>query len=79
MIGAGFQLALVSDVRIATKSLNMQLPEVKLGFLPGMAVFRLSKYIGLGQAKRLILRCETLDAQRALDDLFNGACGARRR
>jgi enoyl-CoA hydratase len=67
VIGAGFQLALVSDVRIATKNLNMQLPEVKLGFLPGMAVFRLSKYIGLGQAKRLILRCETLDAQRALD------------
>lgn len=67
VIGAGFQMALVTDARIATKNLNMQLPEVKLGFLPGMAVFRLAKYVGLAAAKRLILRGECLDAPKAFD------------
>lgn len=75
VIGAGFQLALVTDARIATKNLNMQLPEVKMGFLPGMAVFRLAKYVGLGMAKKIILRCEKLDAERALDlGLVDSVC-----
>jgi len=54
-VGAGVQLALACDHRIATTSTSMQLPEVKHGYLPGMALFRLAKYVGLGVAKRLVL------------------------
>lgn len=41
--------------------------EVKLGFLPGMATFRLPKYIGLGRAKNLILTGSVIKADKALD------------
>ncbi|MEC7987584.1 MAG: enoyl-CoA hydratase/isomerase family protein [Myxococcota bacterium] len=84
VIGGGFQLALLTDFRIATSDIKMQLPEVKIGFLPGMGVFRLAKYIGLGHAKRLILQSKSIDAEEALqlglvdlisDDL-NNALGA---
>jgi enoyl-CoA hydratase/carnithine racemase len=54
-IGAGVQLALACDHRIATSAAQLQLPEVRQGYLPGMALFRLSKYVGLGVAKRLVL------------------------
>ena len=67
VIGGGMQLALVCDARIATSDLCMQLNEVRLGFLPGMATFRLAKYIGLGRAKRLIMQCPELSAEEALD------------
>lgn len=53
--GAGVQLALACDHRIAAASATMQLPEVRRGYLPGMALFRLAKYVGLGVAKRLVL------------------------
>lgn len=65
VIGGGFQLALCTDVRIATPSVRLSLPEVKMGFLPGMSVFRLAKYIGLGHAKRLVLQGEVLRAEKA--------------
>jgi len=54
-VGAGVQLALACDHRIATTQAVMQLPEVKGGYLPGMALFRLAKYVGLGIAKRMVL------------------------
>ncbi len=65
VVGGGVQLSLVCDARIATASTTLQLPEVKLGFLPGMATFRLAKYIGLGRAKRLIMQSRPVDAHRA--------------
>ena len=67
VIGGGFQLALCTDLRIATPSAKFSLPEVKMGFLPGMAVYRLAKYIGLGHAKRLVLQGETIRAEKAQD------------
>ncbi len=66
-IGGGFQLLLVADQRIATSRASFQLPEVHMGFLPGMATFRLAKYVGLGHAKRLMLCAERLPAARALE------------
>ncbi len=64
--GGGLQLALVCDVRIASPDAVFQLPEVKSGFLPGMATFRLAKYVGLGRAKRLIMQCPEFDAHKAV-------------
>lgn len=49
-----FQLALACDYRVATNRSTFQAPEVKEGYLPGMSVFRLSKYIGIGAARRLL-------------------------
>lgn len=65
-VGGGFQIALVCDLRVATPRARFQLPEVHLGFLPGMATFRLAKYIGLGHAKRVMLTSEVIDAEKAL-------------
>ena len=49
-VGGGVQLVLLCDARIAEKRATFCLNEVKLGFLPGMATYRLAKYIGLGRA-----------------------------
>lgn len=66
VVGGGFQLALCADARVASPTARFQLNEVHLGFLPGMATWRLSKYVGLGHAKRIIMRCPILDADEAL-------------
>ncbi|MEC7240293.1 MAG: enoyl-CoA hydratase/isomerase family protein [Myxococcota bacterium] len=65
--GGGFQLVLTCDLRLATERARFQMPEVHMGFLPGMATFRLAKYIGLGRAKRLMLTAEEFGAQAAHD------------
>lgn len=65
-VGGGFQLALACDLRVASPKATFALPEVKLGFLPGMAVFRLAKYVGLGHAKRLVLTGAEIGAEEAL-------------
>ena len=64
-VGGGMQLALVADARVATTDATFQLNEVGLGFLPGMATFRLAKYVGIGHAKRLIMQCTQLPAAEA--------------
>ena len=66
VIGGGFQLALLTDYRIATPNTTCQLPEVHQGFLPGMAVFRLAKFIGMGHAKKMILFAQRISAQEGL-------------
>ena len=66
-IGGGFQLLLTCDLRLATERASFQMPEVHMGFLPGMATFRLSKYVGLGRAKRMMLTAEVVDAQSAYE------------
>ncbi len=64
-VGAGLHLALVCDQRIATPDAHFRLDEVTRGFLPGMATFRLAKYIGLGRAKSLVLAGKRVDALEA--------------
>ena len=65
--GGGFQLVLSCDARIAESRAVFSLNEVKLGFLPGMATFRLAKYVGLGRAKNIILTGRRIRAEEALD------------
>ena len=64
-VGGGLQIALVCDQRVATPRSTFQLPEVQMGFLPGMATFRFAKYVGLGHAKRILLTSPTLSAEEA--------------
>jgi enoyl-CoA hydratase/carnithine racemase len=66
-VGGGFQLALVADARIASPRAFFQLPEVHMGFLPGMATYRLARHLGVARARRIMLRNERVDSSAALD------------
>jgi enoyl-CoA hydratase/carnithine racemase len=83
-VGGGFQLTLVCDQRICVPGASFQLNEVRQGFLPGMATFRLAKYVGLGHAKRLVMTGAVVRAEEAqrlglVDDVTTDLDGALRR
>lgn len=59
------QLALSCDFRIGLDNCSFQCPEIKQGLLPGMLTFSLSKYVGLGVARRVILGGIPLSAEDA--------------
>jgi enoyl-CoA hydratase/carnithine racemase len=65
-IGGGLQLTLAGDVRLAAESATFGLPAIKEGLIPGMGVWRLPRYIGMGRAKQLILSGGMVDARTAL-------------
>ncbi|NPV92127.1 MAG: enoyl-CoA hydratase/isomerase family protein [Firmicutes bacterium] len=65
--GAGVELILACDVRIAASDASFSIPEVQFGLSPDMGGSqRLARLVGIGQAKRLILGCERIDAGEAL-------------
>lgn len=64
--GGGLELALAADVRIAADHIQLALPEVSIGTLPGWGgTQRLSALIGLGRAKQMVLSAERIDAATA--------------
>ncbi|WP_435358479.1 enoyl-CoA hydratase/isomerase family protein [Haloarchaeobius sp. DFWS5] len=67
-LGGGSELALGCDVRIAQAGSKLGQPEINLGIMPGGgATQRLPKLVGEGQAMRLILSGELVDAEEAAD------------
>jgi len=61
-LGGGFELALACDLRIAAHEAKLGLPEASLGLLAAAGgTQRLTRLVGPGVAKRLILGAETLD------------------
>jgi enoyl-CoA hydratase/carnithine racemase len=60
------QLALACDYRLATSRSVFRMPEVKEGYLPGMNIFRLAKYAGIGVARRIIFTGAPVSAGEAL-------------
>ncbi len=60
-IGGGLQLALACDIRVCTRSAGLGLPAIKEGLIPGLATYRLARYIGIGRAKSLIIRGNRID------------------
>jgi len=65
-LGGGFELALACDLRIAADEARLGLPEVGLGLLPGAGgTQRLTRLVGTGVARRLILGAETLTGAQA--------------
>ncbi len=67
-LGGGSELAQGCDVRIAHERAKLGQPEINLGIVPGGgATQRLPRLVGEGQAMRLILSGELIDAEEARD------------
>jgi enoyl-CoA hydratase len=65
-LGAGCEIALCCDFRIASDNTVMGLPEITLGIIPGGGgTQRLTRLVGLGAAAEMILLGETVKADRA--------------
>ncbi len=67
-MGAGFEMALACDVRIATENTQIALPEITLGIIPGSGgTQRLARIAGLGRAKDMLMRGRSISAAEAFD------------
>jgi 2-oxoglutaroyl-CoA hydrolase len=65
--GVGLELALACDFRIASDDLELALPEVRLGMIPGSGgTQRLARMVGLGRAKDIVMRGRRVPADEAL-------------
>jgi enoyl-CoA hydratase len=66
-LGGGLELALACDFRVAGPSARFGLPEVTIGTIPGWGgTERLTKLVGEGRAKQLILTGRSIGADTAL-------------
>src|SRR5207253_6652963 len=64
--GVGLELALACDFRIASDDVELALPEVKIGMIPGSGgTQRLARMVGLGRAKDMVMRGRRIDAEEA--------------
>ncbi|UPV98902.1 3-hydroxyacyl-CoA dehydrogenase NAD-binding domain-containing protein [Halorussus gelatinilyticus] len=67
-LGAGLELALACDLRIATEDSQFGSPEIGLGLIPGGGgTQRLLRVLGETRAKELVFRGNRIDADRAED------------
>jgi enoyl-CoA hydratase len=66
-LGGGLELAAACDLRVAAEDARLGQPEVGLGLIPGGgATQRLPRMVGTGQAMRLVLTGDPVDAGEAL-------------
>lgn len=66
--GVGLELALSTDIRVATTRSQFALPEMRLGMIPGSGgTQRLARLIGLSRAKYHILTASRISAHQAGD------------
>jgi len=75
-LGGGTELALASDIRIASSNATMGLTETRLAIIPGAGgTQRLPRLVGKGKAKELIFTGRRISAQEALAiGLVNSVC-----
>ena len=66
-LGVGLELALACDFRIAADDVQLGLPEVTIGMIPGSGgTQRLARLVGLGRAKDIVMRGRRVGAGEAL-------------
>jgi enoyl-CoA hydratase/carnithine racemase len=66
--GLGLELALTADFRIASQGATLGVPEIILGIIPDCGgTTRLTRLLGPGWAKELILTGDMISAQRAYE------------
>jgi 2-oxoglutaroyl-CoA hydrolase len=86
-MGAGLELALACDVRIATRRSEFAFPEVRLGMIPGSGgTQRALRLIGMTRAKLFVMTGRRINAEQAeswglitqavADDALDAATGA---
>lgn len=75
-LGGGCELAMACHLRVAGENAKFGQPEVNLGLIPGYGgTQRLTRYIGKTKALELILTCDMISAQQAMDlGLVNVVC-----
>jgi enoyl-CoA hydratase/carnithine racemase len=75
-LGGGTELALASDIRIASMNASMGLTETRLAIIPGAGgTQRLPRLVGRGKAKELMFTGRRVDAEEALQiGLVNNIC-----
>jgi len=67
-LGGGLELALAADIRIASDTARLGLPEIKLGILPGGGgISRLVRAAGPVAARHMCFTGAIIDAKRALE------------
>jgi len=67
-LGGGTEIAMACDVRFASDKARFGQPEILLGLIPGWGgTQRLSRLIGMGRTKELIMSGEQITAQRAYE------------
>lgn len=65
--GGGCELALACDFRLASEDAQIGLTETKLGLIPGAGgTQRLSRLVGLGKAKEMVMFAQRLTSEEAL-------------
>lgn len=65
-LGGGMELALSCDIRLASTAARLGQPEVNLGIIPGWGgTQRLTRLVGPGWARQIILSGEMIDAATA--------------
>ncbi|MFO0596086.1 MAG: enoyl-CoA hydratase-related protein [Myxococcaceae bacterium] len=65
-LGGGLELALACDLRVASKTARIGMPEVTLGIFPSAGgTWRLPRLVGLGRAKELIYTGRIVEAAEA--------------
>ena len=66
-VGAGFEIALACDVRIASEQAIFAMPQLRMGIIPDAGgTSRLARAVGPAMAKDLILSGRFVDAEEAL-------------
>jgi len=72
-LGAGLELAMACDIRIAAEEAKFAMPEVRVGIPSVIHAALMPRLLGASRASWLILTGETIDAATALDwGLLNG-------
>lgn len=68
VLGLGCELALGCDLRIAAEGTRIGLPETRVGLIPDVGgTTRLTRLVGTGRAKELILTGRIIDAAQAAE------------